>query len=204
MSLEQHLKTICEVDAERGLHLPFVVDVDGHLWTVGSDGKSLFAIVGKLDGYELIADGLKGRLEGVTNHIRAARQAKDPIDLSSLRGFAGSPERDEVKDCGECGGTGSVCSCGECECVNCDNGKVIIDARARRGWINGRYCDLNRVAQLLAGVSGEVRILLSNGDESAISFAGDGWVAALAPLAVRPGDPSESAPRWRADEVPSL
>lgn len=196
MNLEQHLKTICDADSDRDLHAPFTAEIDGRTWTIGSDGKMMFAIGEALGEYKPIAAGLNSRREGITGYIRSALAAKDPIDIDSLRAFAGTPERDQVKDCDQCDGTGSVCSCGECECEHCDGGDVVIAAKARNGWVNGRYCDLNRVASLLAGVSGEVRILLADGDTSPIYFAGDGWIATLMPLRVRPGDSSDTAPRW--------
>lgn len=197
MNLE-HLKTISEGAFYHYFSQPFSVEVNKQTWSVATDGKVLFAVAGDIGVSPLHEDLSGSNREKLVEYIKGALSAKDRFDLDSLRAFVGAYERDIVKDCRECDGAGSVCSCGECQCENCDEGEVTVSPKPRRGWINGRYCDLNYAALLLAGAAGDTCIAVTEDPKAPINFSGDGWVAVLMPLVVRPGDGSDKAPSWSA------
>jgi hypothetical protein len=195
--LEQLKRICCLGDDRPHLAKPFLVDVDGKPWSVATDSKMILAFAGRVDGVEALANPKEYQpmLQYIAGLIVECNSAADACDLNKLRAFAGAPNRPRVSICQRCNGTGTACSCGECECPDdCDKGEVRHEPEQRYGYINGRYCDLNRVAWLLDGLSGPAHILLSGDSDNPFLWSGTGWCAVLMPCREL-GDEQE-CPRW--------
>jgi hypothetical protein len=178
------LTRICYLGDEKPhLEKPFLVDVDGKPWSVATDSKMILAFAGRVGGVEPLANPKEHRpmLRCIAGVIVDANTASYGCDLDRLRKFAGALDRPRECVCTRCNGTGKACSCGECKCGFCDDGKARHRPRPRYGYVNGRYCDLNRVSCLLDGLSGSTRIKLTGGDHDPILWSGDGWCAVLMP-----------------------
>lgn len=177
------------VNPERvNISKPFLIDVDGEAWTFATDGFGLLAFRGGLTEARISA--ASPAPESVAGYIRSALKASQVIDLSGLRSFAGAPEYTTIEDCEHCGGTGSKCTCGECECDHCEDGTVSEYPKAREITVCGRRCDANKLAHLLVDVpAGDCRVVLIGGELDPIGLRGDDWVVVLMPVNAKYGSP---------------
>jgi hypothetical protein len=194
-----HLQRFCE-DERPWLARPFVVAIDGDKWVVATDGKMMIAVRGDhgateiMNDYKVTADAAVGLIKEALSPI-----AYVDVDASTLASFCGPADFTTKTTCTDCGGTGSKCSCLECQCDSCDgDGFIHSEATERKGFIRERFCNLNRLACLLDGRSGTVKLNIGSAWDSPMTITGDGWAALLMPMRMDDDDKKNqpNMPRW--------
>jgi hypothetical protein len=201
MNVEELLQRNCHTGPDRNdLGKPFLVEASGQPWTIATDGFMMFAAKGTVGEPQTASAGSSlADLPKIVERATAARAVE--LSTASLLAVAGHPLRDFYSTCITCRGTGDACSCGECECPDCEGGQRYSRTPVRKGFICERLCDLNRVACLLTGVDGPV---FTEGREQwsdparPLYFSGDGWCGVVMPLPPEHESGADLAayPRW--------
>lgn len=188
------LNRLCAIDGRVHLEKPFKVVVDGRPWSVATNGSLMLGFAGAIEGIEAAEKGLAASVAGF---LSSALKARTDCNLASLRAFAGDPVYRQENTCTTCRGTGKLCTCGECVCEDCDQGKVTILPAHREVFVLDRLCDAALVGQLFGGIKDEkCRVILGDDALSPIGFAGDGWAAVLMPMRCDGSDKERLYPRW--------
>lgn len=118
-------KTCAEVAAYRPtLAVPYLVELDGAQWTIGTDGHGLIAFREVRTDKTYDAPPMES-MAGVLELRRTGADAS-PIDLVALKELARAAVPPAPADCKECDGLGEIacefCRDGSNACKNCSDG----------------------------------------------------------------------------------
>ncbi len=147
------LATLCAPDMRLGdgpTALPWLIEHDGDIWTLATNGKCLLAIRADLPGAQPATERARIALFGFLGppHVKKGRSPLQwhGVPWNDLRAWVGAYQ---IEVCPKCNGKGTMpneqCDRGP-DCEFCDNGKVIPH---RLGRILGCAIDLNLLAQYL-------------------------------------------------------
>lgn len=218
MNIEQIQRFCSDEKGRPSIQKPYLCDVGGETWTIGTDGRRMLAVRGSL--VEPPAEGPD------VSHIFAQLDAATnlgTVDLPELSAFVGAPPepiactacKDGRVKCDECDGTGDIdceCDCGhehEADCRACD-GDGEVDCKACCSWretvrpdcrvvIGNSVFDKAIVATGLADAerTSGTATLLQGGDVGMTALVGDGWRLVLMPLRDDPAFPRMTMPHFR-------